>query len=321
VPDSAQPASRTTAGFTLVELLVVITIIGILIALLMPAVQAARESARRSKCSNNLKQIGLALLHYQEGHGVFPPARIGCDGINTWVCSGRDLAGRTGANAFVCILPQLEQEPLYAKFGMERGGVWNRHPGQDTSWYSDADKTYAVGQRPPVFVCPSDSARPLLENHYNTPFPVATGSYALVCGSHGPSYGIDSYKVKLKNTGLFVYAVPRHTAHVPDGLSNTIAVGEVYDGHAEISSNIWSYALRHADCYRSTENPLNTPPGSGTQLMTGAAQYGVNGAFGSRHPNGANFVYADGRVEFMSESIDLATYRGLSTVAGSEILK
>jgi prepilin-type processing-associated H-X9-DG protein len=258
------------------------------------------------------------MRHYEQLHGFFPPARVGCDGINVWVCAGRDLAGRTGASAFVHILPQLEQLPLYEKFGMDRGGVWNRHPGQDTSWYDDEEKTFAVGQRPEMYVCPTDTAEPLVGDHYSIPFDTATGSYGLVCGTNGPSFGIDSYKVKLKNTGMFVYAVPRTVAHVRDGLSNTIMVGEVYDGHEILSSNIWSYTLRHADCFRTTENPLNTPPGTGTQLHTGAAQYGVNGAFMSRHTGGANFAFAGGQVVFLSENIDLTIYRGLSTIDGGE---
>ncbi len=305
-------------GFTLVELLVVIAIIGILIALLLPAVQAAREAARRMQCANNLRQIGIALAAYESAHGAFPPSRVGCDGINTWVCAGRDLAGRTGASAFVYILPQLEMTALQEKFGLERGGVWNRHPGQDTSWYGDTDKTFAVGQRPAVYVCPSDSAEPMVDDHYGMPFPAATGSYALVAGTNGPSFGIDAYNVKLRNTGLFVYAVPRVAAEVRDGLSNTLAVGEVYDGHTLLGSNIWSYNLRHADTFRTTENPLNTPQGAGTQLLTGAAQYGVNSAFGSRHPGGGHFLFADGHVTFLSEGIDLDTYRALSTISGGE---
>ena len=109
---------RTLArnAFTLVELLVVIAIIGILVSLLLPAVQQAREAARRMQCSNNLKQIALALANYESGVGVFPPGRMGCDGWTQDVCKDNPGIQRPGTSGFVMILPQLEQQNLYDKF-------------------------------------------------------------------------------------------------------------------------------------------------------------------------------------------------------------
>ena len=258
-------------GFTLVELLVVITIIGILIALLLPAVQAAREAARRAQCANNLKQIGLALLNYEQGRRTFPPGRLGCDGSTAGVCAGQSVAGRSGASAFVLILPQLELQALQDLFGLDRGSVWNVHPGQDTSWYGDANKQQAVKTRPAVFVCPSDTSKPLADRStYNLPFDVATGSYALVAGSNGPSCGVDDYLVKLANNGMFVYANCRSAASVRDGLSQTMFVGEVIQSDTALGSNVWSFFFRHTDTYRTTENPLNTPIGQGTILQDAA---------------------------------------------------
>src|SRR5881396_964674 len=100
-------------GFTLVELLVVIAIIGILVALLLPAVQAAREAARRSQCGNNLKQIGLAMHNYEDTWKVFPPARVGCDGSNTYQCTGANtIPANQGLGALAAILPFAELQTV-----------------------------------------------------------------------------------------------------------------------------------------------------------------------------------------------------------------
>jgi prepilin-type N-terminal cleavage/methylation domain-containing protein/prepilin-type processing-associated H-X9-DG protein len=313
-------------GFTLVELLVVIAIIGILIALLLPAVQAAREAARRSKCSNNLKQIALALRNFESAHKRFPPARAGCDGISVYACATMTtIKQKDGASAFVHILPQLEEQPLADLFELKRDGIWNVHPGQNTWWYTDARKKAAVAVRPPVMVCPTDTAEATTGLQYSLPFPAATGSYALVNGTYGPSVGIDPLYVKLDNNGMFVYVHPRKLKDVKDGLSKTFVVGEVFDGHApnpggsdKIISNIWSYALRHADCMRTTENPLNTgfnQPGA-SYLSSSVEQGGTHSAFGSRHLGGAQFAFGDGHVTFISNNVNFKVYRAASTIKG-----
>lgn len=277
-------------GFTLIELLVVIAIIAILIALLLPAVQQAREAARRSQCKNNMKQLGLAFANYEEIYKILPPGRLGCDGINTGPCNGNPAYTRVGDSAFVHLLPQLDDKNL-----------WDLY---------NTNKAQAQAKRPAYFVCPSDTSEPMVGN-------LATSSYALVHGTMGPSNGI-SGNMKVFNTGSFNYKTPYRYADLTDGLSNTMLSGEVMDAHTDKSRNRWSVAGRHEDCLRTTENPPNTPPGTG--VTTSPYGIALNGAFGSEHVGGCHFVFGDGHVSFISENISLTIYRGLSTRAGGEVV-
>jgi prepilin-type processing-associated H-X9-DG protein len=163
---------------------------------------------------------------------------------------------------------------------------------------------------------------------------VATGNYALVHGRFGPSGNVPSLPsgcgpanqgfnnpLKVMNTGVFVYLRRFRPADVTDGLSKTMFAGEVIAAHTTDSRNIWSFAFRHCDTLRNTENPLNTPPGSPISFTTTATStpQRCNGAFASRHPGGGQFVFGDGRVAFLSDTISQATYRALSTRASGDI--
>ena len=167
----------------------------------------------------------------------------------------------------------------------------------------------AVRIRPPALVCPSDNSAPLNAG-------LATGSYALVQGSNGPSFGIDEYKVKVYNNGMFLYVRFHTAAHVADGLSNTMFVGETIANDTLESGNCWTVGARHLDSLRSTDNPMNTPPGTG--VVVDLYGYKCNGAFASRHTGGAQFAFGDGHVLLLNENIALPVYRGLSTIAGRE---
>jgi prepilin-type N-terminal cleavage/methylation domain-containing protein/prepilin-type processing-associated H-X9-DG protein len=312
-------ANRGRPAFTLVELLVVIAIIGVLVALLLPAVQAAREAARRSSCQNNLKQVVLALHNHHDVHLIFPAGRFGCDGSGPGDCAapptGVSLTSvyRSGSSGFVAALQYMELETIYKTLGTVEADVpW---PTTDNTTWRVTNK--ALEQRPKVLVCPSDTAQKFVANTGAGPtLNAAIGSYAFVTGTNGPSQGI-SAAVKYNNTGLFVYRNPKRMADIVDGTSNTLAVGEVFDGHLANNQNIWSVGSRHTHCLRTTENPINTKPGTGITYTDGSQLR--NGAFMSRHPGGAQFALADGSVRFLSQTIDITPYRRAATIQGGEV--
>jgi prepilin-type N-terminal cleavage/methylation domain-containing protein/prepilin-type processing-associated H-X9-DG protein len=307
--------AASAAGFTLVELLVVIAIIGVLVALLLPAVQAARESARRAQCVNNLKQIALALHNYADAVGVQPPGRLGCD-CNTSAadgCGTRPASTRPGTSGFGLLLPQLEQKALYDQFGWQLGAVapaTGCGGTEDTAGWKTTEVAAAMLTRPKVFVCPSDNSEPTdAGKNY------ATGSYALVHGTMGPSY-TTSQTMKHHNDGSFMYLKTIRLAEITDGLSTTMWVGEVVEAHTQESSNRWVLGSRHLDSLRSTENPINTP--STAPIFLDLYGYKCSGAFSSRHTRGANFAFGDGHVQFLSDNISLPLYQALSTRAEGE---
>lgn len=319
--------STARAGFTLVELLVVIAIIGVLVALLLPAVQAAREAARRSQCSNNLKQIALALQNYESAKRMLPPGRLGCDGSGPAnLCGTQTDAQRSGMSGFVLLLPYLEGNALFALYD-PAVPVWPR-----TSVWWTPNNLQLIAARPGVMICPTDESEPYSENTlidpgasvYRIPADAkaAVGSYAFVTGSIGTANAQkpngEPGEPKFNNTGLFYYAVTHKFAQCIDGLSNTMVVGEVIDGHTQNSSNIWTRAARFMDGQRATDNPLNTRPGD----PVASTQYGlrVNGAFASRHPAGCQFAFGDGRVQFLTETISPDLYMALSTREGDEAM-
>ncbi|MBN2578297.1 MAG: DUF1559 domain-containing protein, partial [Pirellulales bacterium] len=292
-----QAETRRTSGFTLVELLVVIAIIGILIALLLPAIQAAREAARRSQCTNNLKQIGLAFGNYEAAMKVFPPGRTGCDGSGPEICN-RDK--QIGASGFVYLLPYLELKPLWKMIDLDTFQIYNHYS-------VSPQHRFVMEQRPPVFVCPSDTARLLFDD--SEWGKMATCNYAMCSGVYGPGMG-GGLDAKYDNDGVFFYKRKVLRREIIDGVSYTFLCGEVIKPDIEESKCIWFSGSRYR-CLRYTKNPVNTPPGD-PQYVTydGAKQ---NGAFASMHRGGCNFVFGDGHVFFLSENINLEIYQALST--------
>ncbi|WP_425395563.1 DUF1559 domain-containing protein [Aeoliella sp.] len=314
-------ASKRNA-FTLVELLVVIAIIGILVALLLPAVQAAREAARRMQCTNRLKQLSLAALNYESTHGKLPAARMGCDTDPACPLSSNDTNHLEGASVFVQLLPFMEEQALFDLFDLDNNDIW--YPG---TWNWNAPNIQqALAATPDSMVCPSDGERlPYAQYQHNVPanVQVATGSFAAVCGDVGPpAIGDEFYKndradargkpfsMKYNNTGVFFYAKQIKLRQIQDGLSNTMFFGETILGHLQEHSNIWSNGNRGTSSMRSTFYALNTLP-EFVQLKVTSQE--SHGGFNSMHPGGANFSFGDGSVTYLTDDIERETYRRLST--------
>jgi prepilin-type N-terminal cleavage/methylation domain-containing protein/prepilin-type processing-associated H-X9-DG protein len=334
------------SAFTLVELLVVIAIIGILIALLLPAIQAAREAARRSQCVNNLKQQALAIDGYEGSNKKFPPGRKGCDGItqgssnrptdepynhklpnyimnNCVTCNGDPTSARLGYSTFVFILPFMEMQSLYNNFDLPN--LWvTTVPLSPTS-----KNGIAVMQRPAELVCPSDPtiASTTLEGDVQDCSGVgATGSYAVCGGSIGPDshFASNSWQNKINNDGPFIYKKQYIRKDIADGTSHTFFVGEGKDG-----LNKWTAGMRFATI-RSTAAAINTPPGQGAYAWKDTASVPqptlqgtppiYNGSFGSFHRGGANFAFGDAHVVFITDIIDFTLYQSLSTRASKEVV-
>ena len=306
------------SGFTLVELLVVIAIIGILVALLLPAVQAAREAARRSQCVNNLKQVGLAIVNYESAKRELPPGRITCEVgsvYREWCDETPDTIDDRGVTSgFVLLLPYMEEQALFDQSGIGTPTTIWFYNG---AWETIPERVNVVETRVQSLVCPSDTSGAISESAIDADIVPATGSYAFVMGINGPEYQ-GSAPVKHLNTGVFQYHRVFEARQITDGMSKTIFVGEVREGDKPWNGNVWSQALRHTHSLRSTENPLNTPPNTANLAlatrMIHQGQYALNGAFGSEHPGGANFVFGDGHVEFFTDDIESVLYNASATM-------
>ncbi len=301
---------RTLHGFTLVELLVVIAIIGILIALLLPAVQAARETARRLQCSNKLKQIGLAALNYESAYRTFP---IDMSHFNE---GGAQL---NGASWLVRILPFLEQAPLWEALDLDGAAQ------EGKGIFNDANHSI-IRQTPDIYLCPSDAiAEPVKTNVWRavpSGLPLGVTSYAGVLGPHDAGnssifggepdcHNYTSYGTR-ECSGMFwrhSFLRPVTIASITDGTSKTLMAGEVRPDLNDFM--VWPIGN---GVMAFTNSPINYRAPEPVDPWDWRQQSG----FRSAHPGGAGFVFADGHVSFLSEAIATDIYRGLSTRAGGE---
>ncbi|MCC7476014.1 MAG: DUF1559 domain-containing protein [Pirellulales bacterium] len=310
-----------------------IAIIGILVALLLPAIQSAREAARRASCVNNLKQVGVALHNYLSSHKTFPPGRYGCNSAGT---SGPPCRCPTGVNltqgssTFVLLLPYMEDAAMYESAHVQEGGVFNW--AMSPAWFSYADRAAVARLRPTILVCPSNTALPRCElcvgsGWYPIEGEAGTSSYAMCQGTYGPldmpynpSKGAqessDIAPMSLcGNSGMFNMGIWLKPSKVTDGLSHTLACGEIRGGDTYNGYSLWAYASRHESSLRTTKNPINTLPGSGI-VRTESWGARNNGAFGSEHAGGGcNFLLGDGSVDSLQDSIDQAVYDDFATIA------
>jgi prepilin-type N-terminal cleavage/methylation domain-containing protein/prepilin-type processing-associated H-X9-DG protein len=319
--------SRSKRGFTLVELLVVIAIIGVLVALLLPAVQAAREAARRSQCSNNLKQLGIAVQNYADVHkSALPASGYSC-------CWGTWLVG---------LLPYIEQKNLfdqYKYFGAVQNQAGNAVSQTDTSTrYGGGDNLkFVTKNQISAYTCPSDSitANPSIISGVTFHNYVANNGNTTVARTVTFGKKLDG-KDNIYRGAPFVWVTSWNSnpqvvrlADISDGLSNTLAFSETVQGRdGDLRGFAWWHSGAHFETYLAPNSTqpdileaigyckaqnISNPPCDGP--TTSNPQHI---AARSRHPNGVQATMCDGSVRFVSQSVNLDVWRAAGSAAGRE---
>ena len=311
--------SEKRHGFTLVELLVVIAIIGILIALLLPAVQAAREAARRSQCSNNLKQIGLAAHNYHDTHKTFPPSSV--------------MTGH-GPTAWVLLLPFAEQSAVADNLDFRYSAFWFGQTG------GGPNGALMNGVRPPYMICPSSPLPNSVIKPSGGSFEILQGSYVLLSGADDHrSTDHNAQRGYYSGGGMFLPNTGVTFAQVTDGTSNTMMVAEQSDwGVTSSGAMVDIRSTSNEGHWMGNSYPTFPPNGNGSLTSTTAnnhrcfnvttvrhrinyrlqdaatgnyAQY-CNTSLQSAHPGGIQVVLADGSVRFVTETLQMQILRDLA---------
>jgi prepilin-type N-terminal cleavage/methylation domain-containing protein/prepilin-type processing-associated H-X9-DG protein len=305
---------RLKLGFTLIELLVVIAIIAVLVALLLPAVQQAREAARRSQCKNNLKQIGLALHNYHDAAKCFPP-----ESIWAFTPAGGGAMQARNYTWITMILPYLDQAPLYNSINFSQP-IWGQMLNGKT----------IVSTQLPVLTCPSDYGVPIGQS-------ANKGKMGVTCYA-----GAEGYDWWTRNAdglgGIFTLNFATRISDIPDGTTNTIIVGEcnangyTNGGHQRVGTGVIRAGNNsvfrpafvsppYSDSQGSAGNAWPSPDGANNPQTSWAWWEGAPYAYkptylhcfgfnaewpgaGSVHVGGCHFLMADGSVQFLSQSIN-----------------
>ncbi len=281
-------------GFSLIELMVSIGVIGILLALILPAVADSREAARRTQCANHLKQIGLALHNYHDAHRIYPPGALFSNELS-W---------------HVFILPQLDQGNLYAQFNFNEGQYW----AHSTNNKNNPHGLVRVNE----YLCPSgkiERSRTSLDNVDGQH--AWTTHYYGIMGPRGEKPSGGEYRLisgfgPFGDQGLLSAQSNKKHADITDGSSNTFVVGEIS----------WAEAA----CYRTWVRGVNGDPISGCKnVYTSIGQTFFNNgsgfndiSLGSEHPGGTQVLMGDGGVRFLADTIDLITYKAAASIDGNE---
>jgi prepilin-type N-terminal cleavage/methylation domain-containing protein/prepilin-type processing-associated H-X9-DG protein len=326
------PRRSRRSAFTLIELLVVIAIIAVLIALLLPAVQQAREAARRTQCRNNLKQIGLGLHNYTDRSKNFPPGGImllgtnpagGGDITNNFADGGGYATIWRASNGDRCqswmlqILPMIDQGAIY--------NAWNFNADVKSNQL-DASGQPLASRNIAAFKCPSRAPQtnlPFMFLGWSGGFTDYGGCFGAgnLAGNSASNkdrteyYGylpVTARGTDINGGGMFYMNSSVSFASISDGTSNTIMVGEVQRLKAAPFDSVDGWAVAGMPTLFTTANSVvQTKMGiNGLQRETG----------GSDHKGGAHFCFADGSVRFLSENMDLNLYSALGTIATGEIV-
>ena len=307
-------------GFTLIELLVVIAIIGVLISLLLPAVQKVREAANRMKCAANLRQIGLAMQNYHDSFGILPPqvannANVCCYG--TWQ---------------MAILTYVEQDNLwriYVNYGNNLG---------TNQRYDQAENLLVTSTRLSLFTCPSDTPAAAKTVEYNgQAYPVVNHNYLVNVGNIDYAQGVDhplppDVPPDLQFLGApFSRKKQYRLTDITDGTSNTLMAAEVRQGQGgDYRGNAWWAEGSGFTVFRTPNSPL---PDYMTQNCVDTSQNPLNGpcqlfhdanieifAARSRHPGGVNVVLCDGSARFVNNNVSWQIWQALGTSHGNEVV-
>ena len=314
-------------GFTLVELLVVIAIIGVLVGLLLPAVQAAREAARRIECASHLKQIGLALHSYHAACCSFPPANYT---LNEGVCYADQIVANggvpeTGANWAIAILPYVEQKSLYEAYDFDR--------------FNEAPQNRRVRESSvAAYVCPADlntgepavpATGPAGRHALDVPF--MPGSYRAVSGRSDGENFLDSAEYLHYPRSWFG---PLHTVgirgltpetidNIRDGTSSTLLVGESTTRTQTQYRTFWAYSYAYFSVSSAVAQP-RTLWGDYDRCKAADGQghsSPCKRGWGAMHPGGLNFALCDGSVRFLSTAVDPELFAAMATIDGSELVE
>ena len=271
---------HTKRGFTLIELLAVIAIIGVLIALLLPAIQSSRDAARRAQCANNLHQIGVALLAYHNGHSSFP--RGG------WPAASANLSWSAS------ILPHLADQSLYERLNRD-------------AQYTDASNLAAGQVQLPVFLCPSAPNEPRLRNSADLPAS-STQTYARTnYGGMAGERGLRAAGATNEpERGVMIFEKNISLSQITDGTSQTILIAEAPEG----MHSLWISVRNIFDQSAS----INTPAAFAKQYVFWDYGQEIN----SYHRGGASVLMADGSIHFLRETLDNLTLSALCSRAGGE---
>jgi len=352
MPDSR--GSRRRGGFTLVELLVVIAIIGILVSLLLPAVQAAREAARRIKCSNNLKQYGLGIHNYHDVYNTLPNG-----GLWNVSAGGQPVPpyppladwNYPAINWQVRVMPFMEQQALYDKVDMDFMNKTKPNADGDNWGWIDVGVGSIMRQTPtwknlfctevPYLMCPSDEGPLEINDWAQTSYTGSLGSQATVSADpncnpyyvkgihhedlawnadHGNTWRKQDLSGLFSRMGL---EDKMNLSSILDGTSNCIMIGETLGNcHDHGGGAAWFYN-GFGTAHAGTSTPINTMTSCSTSAADAIARrypfpqcwpksnWNLSWGFRSRHKAGANFVFADGSVQFLPSSIDYMTYQYL----------